>query len=93
MTVTPGWVLVVDDDPADRMLLFRLVEQAGHHATVADGGDAALALLRAEPFDLALLDLLMPDPDGYAVLELMKRGDAKGPEVLVPEEEASGSQP
>jgi CheY-like chemotaxis protein len=67
-----GWILVVDDDATDRMILFRLLERGGHHATVANDGQAALDLLRTDPFDLVLLDLLMPDPDGYAVLEQIK---------------------
>lgn len=72
MTTQPAWVLVVDDDPTDRLLLFRLLEREGHHATVADNGRTALELLRSEPFDLVLLDLLMPDVDGYGVLQAMK---------------------
>lgn len=68
----PGWVLVVDDDATDRMAAFRLLEREGHQATVADGAGAALELLRAEPYDLVLLDLTMPDPDGHAVLTLVK---------------------
>jgi len=72
LTSQAGWMLVVDDDATDRMALFRLLERDGHHATVADNGHAALDLLREEPYDLVLLDLLMPDPDGYAVLETMK---------------------
>src|SRR5919109_549514 len=82
VTAPSGWVLVVDDDAADRMALFRLLERAGHHGTVADGGQAALELLRAETFDLVLLDLLMPGPDGFAVLEAMK-GDRWLPAVPV----------
>jgi CheY-like chemotaxis protein len=82
VTAPSGWVLVVDDDAADRMALFRLLERAGHHVTVADGGQAALELLRAETFDLVLLDLLMPGPDGFAVLEAMK-GDRWLPAVPV----------
>jgi DNA-binding response OmpR family regulator len=67
-----GWMLVVDDDATDRMILFRLLERDGHRATVANNGAAALELLRSEPFDVVLLDLLMPEPDGYAVLAQIK---------------------
>jgi two-component system cell cycle response regulator len=72
VSAPPAWVLVVDDDATDRLVLFRLLERFGHHATVAEDGRRALELLRAEPFDLVLLDLMMPDSDGYAVLEAMK---------------------
>ena len=71
-TGQPGWVLVVDDDATDRLLLFGLLERVGHHATVTDNGETALDLLRAEPFDLVLLDLSMPDLDGFAVLDAMR---------------------
>jgi len=74
--VNPGWVLVVDDDATSRMVLFRLLERLGHHATVADSGGRALELLRAEPFDLVLLDLLLSDPDGLAVLEAIRNDRA-----------------
>lgn len=66
-------MLVADDDAADRLLLFRLLEHDGHHPTVADDGRAALELLRREPFDLVLLDLVMPGLDGVGVLQAMKR--------------------
>lgn len=70
------WMLVVDDDATDRMILFRLLEQDGYHATVADNGQTAIELLREEPYDLVLLDLLMPEPDGYAVLQTLKSDGA-----------------
>jgi DNA-binding response OmpR family regulator len=65
-------MLVVDDDAGDRMALFRLLERDGHHATVADNGRAALDLLREEPFDVVLIDLLMPDDEGFTVLEALR---------------------
>jgi DNA-binding response OmpR family regulator len=80
--MTPGWVLVVDDDATDRIVLFRLLEGLGYHATVVDSGAAAVELLRSEPFDLILLDLFMPGSDGYAVLEAMK-SDARVCDVPV----------
>ena len=61
---TPAWVLVVDDDASDGMALFRLLEQVGHHATVSASGSAALELLRAEPFDVVLIDLTTANGDG-----------------------------
>jgi PleD family two-component response regulator len=64
----PGWVLVVVEDVTRGMALFRLLEWAGHRATVVDTGDEALAMLRAEPFDLVLLDASMPEKDVSKVL-------------------------
>jgi adenylate cyclase len=61
-------VLVVDDDPVNRRLLARSLEREGHQHSAADNGRRALELLRAEPFDAVLLDVLMPELDGYEVL-------------------------
>jgi phosphoserine phosphatase RsbU/P len=69
-------ILVVDDDPANRDLLTRRLRRYGATVATADDGLHALQMLRREPFDLALLDLLMPGLDGYQVLTKMK-ADAK----------------
>jgi class 3 adenylate cyclase len=59
----------VDDNKVNRLLLGRGLEQQGHRVAFAQDGQQALDLLRAEPFDLVLLDILMPELDGYQVLE------------------------
>jgi class 3 adenylate cyclase len=61
-------VLVVDDDPLNRSLLARSLEREGHRYATAENGRQALEMLRAEPFDVVLLDVLMPKMDGYEVL-------------------------
>lgn len=48
------------------------LEKAGHHVTHAPGGDAALAHLRHDADDLVVLDLLMPQTDGFDVLKVMR---------------------
>jgi DNA-binding response OmpR family regulator len=68
----PARILVVDDDLINRMMLSYGVEQEGHAATVAEDGRQALEMLHDEAFDLVLLDLLMPEMDGFEVLERMK---------------------
>jgi adenylate cyclase len=67
-----GRVLIVDDDRINRMLLTRGVEQAGHLVRTAENGRDALALLREEPYDVVLLDIVMPELDGVSVLEQIK---------------------
>ncbi len=67
-----GRILVVDDNAANRDLLGRRLVRAGHDVVEAEGGAAALALLEQEPFDLVLLDLIMPDITGYEVLCRLK---------------------
>jgi class 3 adenylate cyclase len=62
-------LLVADDNKVNRLLLGRTLQLQGHQVQSADNGRRALEMLRAEPFDLLLLDLEMPDLDGFAVLE------------------------
>jgi class 3 adenylate cyclase len=66
---TGARLLVVDDNKVNRLLLGRNVQLLGHHVKAADSGRLALDLLRREPFDLLLLDIGMPDMDGFQVLE------------------------
>jgi two-component system sensor histidine kinase/response regulator len=73
---TPGLLLVVDDDPANRDVLSRRLERQGHHLRTAGSGLEALALMRTSPFDVVLLDILMPDMDGYEVLGQIKADEA-----------------
>lgn len=72
MTATRGTILVVDDDRMNRILLSELLEHEGYQArTVANGSDA-LAAIEAETFDAILLDILMPEVDGFEVLRRVK---------------------
>src|SRR4249920_48655 len=65
-------LLIVDDNKVNRLLLSRSVEVQGHRAALAENGRVALEMLRREPFDLLLLDIEMPEMDGFAVLEQLK---------------------
>jgi adenylate cyclase len=73
---SPAWVLVVDDDPVNRALLTRFLEQDDYRVDAAADGRQALERLQAEPFDLVLLDVVMPNMDGYEVLTEMQRDEA-----------------
>jgi class 3 adenylate cyclase len=65
-------VLVVDDFEANRRSVTRNLKLQGHAAAAAENGRQALALLRERPFDLVLLDIMMPEMDGYQVLEQIR---------------------
>ena len=65
-------VLVADDHENNRDLLTRLLQREGHAVTAASDGNEALKLLRAQPFDLVLLDMIMPGLNGLQVLEQVK---------------------
>jgi class 3 adenylate cyclase len=65
----PGHLLVVDDNKVNRILLSRGLEAHGHKVETAEHGRQALQKLRADTFDLVLLDIEMPEMNGYQVLE------------------------
>jgi len=67
-----GRVLVVDDNQVNRKLLTQQLNRQGHTVQLAVDGEAALEELRAQPFDLVLLDLEMPRKDGLLTLTEMK---------------------
>jgi len=62
-------LLVVDDNKVNRLLLTRSLELQGHRVATAENGRVALEMLRREAFDLMLLDMEMPEMDGFQVLE------------------------
>ena len=66
-------LLVADDNKVNRLLLARNLELQGHSVAMAENGRIALDVLRREPFDLLLLDMEMPEMDGFEVLEHLKR--------------------
>jgi class 3 adenylate cyclase len=68
----PGTILIADDNRVNRLLLARGLEHEGHTVAFAEHGGEALDLLREQPFDLMLLDVLMPELDGYEVLAKLK---------------------
>lgn len=82
MTEQTCHILVVDDDMLARMEAAQCAKLHGHTVTMADGGAKALELLRSEAFDLVLLDLMMPEVDGFEVLRQMQ-ADEKLREIPV----------
>lgn len=67
-----GKLLVVDDNKENRDILQTLLEQLGHTVVATASGREALELLAADSFDLVLLDVMMPEMDGFTVLRRMK---------------------
>lgn len=71
-TTLTGHILVVDDMASNRDLLARRLKRDGHRVAEADGGRAALSAVVGQDFDLILLDLMMPDMNGFDVLAQLK---------------------
>ena len=66
-------ILIVEDEPDIQELLRAYLEDAGYQTAVAGDGVAALALFGGQPFDLVLLDLMLPKIDGFGVCELIRQ--------------------
>ncbi|KVL53329.1 two-component system response regulator [Burkholderia territorii] len=75
-------VLIVEDDPVHAKAAARVVEPLGHEVVEVRDGAAAQALLRAEPFDLVMLDWLLPGMSGFEVLYWIRRTLGVSPAVL-----------
>jgi two-component system, cell cycle response regulator len=75
VTGGPASILVVDDDRINRMILSRELEREGHTVATVDDGRRALEALRRGPFDIVLLDVLMPELDGYQTLAQIERDE------------------
>jgi len=65
-------LLIVDDNSVNRIMLSRYLTKLGYQAALAENGRQALDKLQGESFDLVLLDVQMPEMDGYQVLEQLK---------------------
>mgnify|MGYP001585977899 FL=1 len=74
--IRPGHVLIADDDPQVRRLLSRLLTAKGHRVTEAGDGKAALDAVRGEAPDVILLDVMMPELDGFEVCRRVKSDPA-----------------
>jgi CheY-like chemotaxis protein len=68
-----GRILVVDDNELNRDMLSRQLEKQQHSVAMAGDGPTALEMLRAERYDIVLLDLMMPGMDGFEVLSAIRQ--------------------
>ena len=79
---TPA-ILLVDDEPNIVMSLEFLMRKNGYQVGIARNGTEALAALAQTPYDLVLLDVMMPDVDGYQVCrQLRQRPDRAATKVI-----------
>jgi two-component system response regulator AtoC len=76
-------ILAVDDDAVACDLLREVLEQEGYAVNTATTGQAAMQLAREVPFDLALIDIRMPDISGIEVLKALKRANPQMPVLML----------
>ena len=75
-------ILITDDDPHLRRLVRTYAELEGFECTEAGDGAAAVTALKQSAFDLVLLDVMMPGPDGFETLEAI-RGFSQVPVIML----------
>ena len=76
-------ILVADDEPSMREMLSIVLEREGHRVLLADGGRAAVELLRREPVDILVSDVRMPDMNGVDVLREAKQVDPQMVGIMI----------
>ena len=76
-------ILVVDDNETNRDLLSRYIRNQGYGVVTAINGKKALEMIQAEKYDLVLLDILMPELDGYDVLKWIKNSELRHIPVIM----------
>ena len=76
-------LLIVDDDNNTLASLARAFRMAGHEATVCDNANRALELVKSQPFDLMLSDVVMPGKDGLTLLKELRQSGNQTPVMCV----------
>lgn len=69
-------IVCIEDEPETTNLVQLILSRDGYEVLGADGGEEGLAMVREELPDLVLLDLMMPDMDGWQVYQLLKENEA-----------------
>ena len=76
-------ILVIDDSTFQRHMIRTMVESAGHHVLEASNGREGLQLLGSKKPDCVLMDLIMPELNGFSMLKAFQGHDSKIPVVIV----------
>ena len=76
-------ILIADDDKNTRLLLKAVLEGAGYQTVAAENGQAALAVMEQQHIDLVVLDIMMPQMDGYEFTRTLREADNNLPILMV----------
>jgi len=80
---TAPQVLIVDDEPAIRALVAKIVQLAGLTVDTAADGAEGIRKLESGVYSVVVLDLMMPNVDGYALIDYLKARDGEKPAIIV----------
>ncbi|MFO0673750.1 MAG: response regulator [Polyangiaceae bacterium] len=83
MSVASAHVLLVDDNPKSLDILDVRLKALGHRTTIAHNGELALAVVERDRPDVVVLDVTMPELNGYQACRAIKRIDAKIPVLIL----------
>ncbi|MBT5873051.1 MAG: response regulator [Candidatus Latescibacteria bacterium] len=78
-----AWILIADDDPVLRSTIGKLYTKAGYRVALSDSGPRAVEMVCSNPFDLVLIDLNIPERDGYQTLSEIKKCTPEIPVVIL----------
>jgi two-component system, sensor histidine kinase and response regulator len=70
-------ILLVEDNAVNQLVALRLLEKCGHSVTIASDGRKALAALEQQPFDLILMDIQMPEMNGWQATQAIRENEKK----------------
>jgi len=83
LSATPRVILLVEDVPVNQMLAVRILEKVGHQVVVANNGREGLEALAKRSFDLVLMDVQMPEMDGFEAARTIRAGGSRVPIVAM----------
>ena len=86
-------ILVIDDDQSVRSVLTLLLEQNGHQVATAENGRRGLKAAVNDEFDLLIIDIFMPEMDGFETIRLVRRSKPNLPIIVISGSTAYGSAP
>jgi two-component system, sensor histidine kinase and response regulator len=78
MTARPSRILVAEDNPINQVVAVRLLEKHGHTVVLASNGREAVAAVEGGGIDLVLMDVQMPEMDGFAATAAIRAAEAGG---------------